>query len=339
MDKGEAAFSEPLLAVEDLSVRFDTPEGPALAVDRVGFELAPGETLGLVGESGCGKSVTSLSIMGLIESPPGKISGGRIAFQGRDLLKLGPEELRKIRGRSISMIFQEPMTSLNPVMNVGRQVAEPLTVHLGLSKAEALERAELLLHKVRIPAPKARLEDYPHQLSGGMRQRVMIAMALACDPMLLIADEPTTALDVTIQAQILSLINLLKEEMGTSVLLITHDLGVVAQMAGRVVVMYAGQVVEEAGRMKLFDEPFHPYTEGLLQSMPRLGTEERRLKEIPGLVPALTERVTGCKFADRCDYCFDLCRTERPELATVAPGHKARCWLWEHPEQRRKKNA
>ncbi len=328
-------MSEPLLDIRDLSVQFDTPEGPALAVDRVSFSLAPGETLGLVGESGCGKSVTSLSIMGLIESPPGRITHGSIKFAGRDLLGLGQEEMRAIRGRVISMIFQEPMTSLNPVMTVGRQVAEPLLIHLGLSRAEAWERAASLLDKVRIPAPKTRLNDYPHQLSGGMRQRVMIAMALACQPRLLIADEPTTALDVTIQAQILSLIDRLKEELGTSVLLITHDLGVVAQMAGRVVVMYAGQVVEEADRVELFDRPFHPYTQGLLKSVPRLGAEEKRLQEIPGLVPALTERVGGCKFAQRCAHCFEICRMKEPGLSTVGPEHKARCWLREHPGQRR----
>jgi len=325
----------PLLNLENLSVQFATPEGSALAVDHVSLKVAAGETLGLVGESGCGKSVTSLAVMGLIEDPPGKITSGKIEFEGRDLLALSPEEMRAVRGRSISMVFQEPMTSLNPVMTVGRQVTEPLTVHLGLTKAEAWEKARDLLALVRIPAPRERLHDYPHQLSGGMRQRVMIAMALACDPRLLIADEPTTALDVTIQAQILSLLVGLKEELGTSVLLITHDLGVVAQMASRVVVMYAGQVVEEAGREDLFDRPFHPYTQGLLRSMPRLGLKGKRLNEIPGLVPALTERVRGCKFAARCPHAFELCRETGPRLEEVGPGQRARCWLKEHPAQRK----
>jgi len=330
-------LSDDLLAIDNLSVEFETDQGPARAVDRLSLNLAPGQTLGLVGESGCGKSVTALSVMGLIDSPPGRITTGRIVFEGRDLLGLSAEEMRLIRGRRLSMIFQEPMTSLNPVMTVGRQVAEPLMVHLGLSRAEAWQRAAALLDKVRIPAPLARLKDYPHQLSGGMRQRVMIAMALACDPQLLIADEPTTALDVTIQAQILSLLVRLKEEFKTSVLLITHDLGVVAQMVSRMVVMYAGQVVEEASKEDIFDRPFHPYTQGLLRSMPRLGARgdgRQRLAEIPGLVPSLTERPAGCKFADRCPQAFDLCRNKEPRLEPVGQGQTARCWLKDHPRQR-----
>jgi ABC-type dipeptide/oligopeptide/nickel transport system ATPase component len=264
-------MSESLLGIEDLSVSFHTPEGVARAVDGVSFELNRGDSLGIVGESGCGKSVTSLSILRLIPSPPGVIESGRIRFEDRNLLELDPEGMRKIRGRDISMIFQEPMTSLNPVLPIGRQVAEPLMIHKGMTTAQALEGAAQWLDRVKIPAARKRLDDYPHQLSGGMRQRVMIAMAMVCGPRLLIADEPTTALDVTIQAQILSLMVGLKEETGMALLLITHNLGVVAQMAARVVVMYAGQVVEEAAVADLFERPFHPYTHGLLRSMPRLG--------------------------------------------------------------------
>ena len=328
-----------LLEIENLSVHFHIPEGVARAVDDVSLNLAPGETLGLVGESGCGKSVTSLSILGLIPSPPGRIDSGRITFEGQNLIDLHPEELRRIRGRDIAMIFQEPMTSLNPVLPVGRQVAEPLMLHKGLSKAEAYEQAAAWLDHVKIPAARKRLNDYPHQLSGGMRQRIMIAMAMVCGPKLLIADEPTTALDVTIQAQIMSLMVKLKEELEMSLLLITHDLGVVAQMASRVVVMYAGQVVEEAGITAIFDHPFHPYTRGLLKSMPHLGDRSRqgpaRLNEIPGTVPPLTERIKGCKFAQRCPYTFDLCRRQQPTLSEIRKGQRARCWLSKHPEKRR----
>ena len=328
-----------LLGIENLSVTFRTPEGVARAVDRVSFALERGETLGVVGESGCGKTVTSLSILGLIPSPSGAIESGRILFEDRDLLTLGPEALRGIRGRDISMIFQEPLTSLNPVLPIGRQVAEPLMVHRGLPKAQALDQAGEWLERVKIPAARRRLYDYPHQLSGGMCQRVMIAMAMVCRPKLLIADEPTTALDVTIQAQILSLMVGLKEETGTSLLLITHNLGVVAQMASRVVVMYAGQVAEEARAADLFDRPFHPYTQGLLHSMPRLGSRKagrsRRLREIPGIVPAITAAIAGCKFAERCPHAFDLCREKPPEFLNIRPGQRARCWLKEFPERRR----
>src|SRR5512143_1890867 len=328
-----------LLNIEDLSVTFRTPEGTARAVDQVSFTLDRGETLGVVGESGCGKSVTALSILGLIPSPPGAIESGRILFEDRNLLGLEPEALRRIRGRDISMIFQEPMTSLNPVLPIGRQVAEPLMVHQGLPHAEALDQAGEWLDRVKIPAARRRLDDYPHQLSGGMRQRVMIAMAMVCRPKLLIADEPTTALDVTIQAQILSLMIGLKEATGTSLLLITHNLGVVAQTASRVVVMYAGQVAEEARVADLFDRPFHPYTQGLLRSMPRLGGREagrtRRLREIPGIVPAITAAIAGCKFAERCPHAFDLCREKPPDLFGIQPGQRARCWLKEFPERRR----
>jgi oligopeptide/dipeptide ABC transporter ATP-binding protein len=332
-------MSGRLLGIEDLSVSFGAPEGSARAVDRVSFALDRGETLGVVGESGCGKSVTSLSILGLIPSPPGRIDSGRILFEDRNLLEMSPQDLRRVRGREISMIFQEPMTSLNPVLPIGRQVAEPLRVHRGLSNARALAQAVEWLERVKIPAARRRLDDYPHQLSGGMRQRVMIAMAMVCRPKLLIADEPTTALDVSIQAQILSLMVGLKEEIGMSLLLITHNLGVVAQMASRVVVMYAGQVVEEAPVADLFDRPFHPYTQGLLRSMPRLGGRSagrgRRLTEIPGIVPAITETLIGCKFNARCPHAFDRCREEAPGLLGIRQGQQARCWLLEFPELRR----
>ena len=332
-------MNDRLLEITDLAVHFHTPEGVARAVDGVSFDLAAGETIGLVGESGCGKSVTSLSVLGLIPSPPGRIEAGKILFSGQNLLHLDAEGLRKIRGRQISMIFQEPMTSLNPVLPIGRQVAEPLMIHQGLDKAAAYEKAASWLDYVKIPAAAKRLNDYPHQLSGGMRQRVMIAMAMVCGPKLLIADEPTTALDVTIQAQILSLMNRLKDELEMSLLLITHDLGVVAQMAARVVVMYAGQIVEEAGVADIFDRPFHPYTQGLLKSIPQTGgrfrNRIRRLSEIPGTVPPLTDIIVGCKFADRCPHAFELCRERQPKLLSVQQDHRARCWLKEHPERRR----
>jgi len=332
-------MNDRLLEIENLSVHFHIPEGVARAVDGISFHLAAGETIGLVGESGCGKSVTALSILGLIPSPPGRIESGKIMFSHQNLLDLDFESLRKIRGRKISMIFQEPMTSLNPVLPIGRQVAEPLMIHQGLSKTEAFEKAANWLDYVKIPAAAKRLNDYPHQLSGGMRQRVMIAMAMVCGPKLLIADEPTTALDVTIQAQILSLMNRLKDELEMSLLLITHDLGVVAQMAARVVVMYAGQVVEEASVADIFDRPFHPYTQGLLKSIPQAGGRFRnrikRLSEIPGTVPPLTDIIVGCKFADRCPHAFDLCRARQPDLWRLQEDHRARCWLREHPERRR----
>jgi oligopeptide/dipeptide ABC transporter ATP-binding protein len=319
-------MTEHLLELDNLSVHFHTAGGTARAADRVSFHLDPGETLGLVGESGCGKSVTSLAIMGLIPAP-GFIPAGRIFFEGRNLLELNHEEMRRIRGRDIAMIFQEPMTSLNPVLPIGRQVAEPLRVHKKLSKAEAYEQAGEWLEYVKIPAARKRLRDYPHQLSGGMRQRVMIAMSLICGPKILIADEPTTALDVTIQAQILSLMISLKEQLDMSLLLITHDLGVVAQMAKRVAVMYAGQVVEEACVLDLFDRPFHPYTRGLLKSAPRFGERKTEsLREIPGTVPPLTRHIPGCKFAERCHHAFSLCYESPPELVAIQEGHRARCW-------------
>lgn len=300
-------------------------------MDQVNFDLAPGETLGLVGESGCGKSVTALSILGLIPEPPGKIATGRILFSGMDLLRLEPEQLRRIRGNRISMIFQEPMSSLNPVLSIGRQVIEPLRTHKGLSRAEAEKEAIKWLTRVKIPGPKSHLRSYPHQISGGMRQRVMIAMAMAVRPEILLADEPTTALDVTIQAQILSLMLELKKKSDSSLLLITHDMGVVAQMASRVLVMYAGQVVEQAETETLFRSPRHPYTQGLLKSMPRLkrrNTRETiRLEEIPGTVPRLTESIPGCRFAKRCPVRIETCLTSKPELKRVQDNHLARCWL------------
>jgi oligopeptide/dipeptide ABC transporter ATP-binding protein len=330
---------ENLLQIEDLSVGFHLPEGVVRAVDKVSLNLARGETLGLVGESGCGKTVTSLSILGLVPSPPGRIEAGCILFDGQNLLDMDIERLRQIRGRDISMIFQEPMTSLNPVLSIGRQVAEPLMIHKGLSRSQALAEAAEWLDQVKIPAARQRLGDYPHQLSGGMRQRVMIAMAMVCRPKLIIADEPTTALDVTIQAQILSMMRELKEKLNMSLLLITHNLGVVAQTASRVMVMYAGQIVEEGSIIDIFDQPFHPYTQGLLNSMPKLGAHRYgrvpRLNEIPGAVPSLIEAAGGCRFADRCPYVFDMCKEQPPQLFQIRDGQRARCWLEYEPRRRK----
>jgi peptide/nickel transport system ATP-binding protein len=331
---GGSAMSPQLLEVDDLTTHFFTRDGIVRAVDGVSFSVMRGEVLAIVGESGCGKSVTSLSIMRLIASPPGRTVRGRVLFEGRDLLRLPEPEMRKVRGNAISMIFQEPMTSLNPVLTVGHQIAESLVVHRGLSRERAGERAIELLRLVHIPAPDRRAAQYPHELSGGMRQRVMIAMALACEPRLLIADEPTTALDVTIQAQILDLMRELKQKTGAAIVLITHDLGVVAEMAERVVVMYAGRKVEQAPVAELFARPLHPYTRGLLDSMPRLGgngtraTDGRRerLAEIPGTVPSLAEPIVGCAFAPRCAYATARCRTEAPPLEEKAAAHHAACF-------------
>jgi peptide/nickel transport system ATP-binding protein len=321
----------PLLQAEDLKTRFFMRDGVIRAVDGVSFSMAAGETLAIVGESGCGKSVTALSILRLIASPPGRIVGGKVWFEGRDLLSLSEDEMRAIRGDAISMIFQEPMTSLNPALTIGWQIAESLVVHRGLSKADAMKNAVEMLHKVRIPEPLRRVRQYPHELSGGMRQRVMIAMALACNPRLLLADEPTTALDVTIQAQILELMRELARETGAAIILITHDLGVVAEMAQRVVVMYAGRKVEEAPVEELFAHPRHPYTRGLLGSMPHLGASPpdgavKRLVEIPGMVPSLREEHPGCLFAPRCPNVIARCMQEVPPLATHGAGHSAACW-------------
>ena len=318
-----------LLEVERLQTHFATPDGIVRAVQGLSFHIEAGETVAIVGESGCGKSVTSMSILRLIATPPGRMAGA-IRFNGRDLLSLDETAMRRIRGNEISMIFQEPMTSLNPVLTIGRQIGETLRLHQGLDANAALERATAMLALVGIPAPERRVREYPHQLSGGMRQRVMIAMALACNPKLLIADEPTTALDVTIQAQILDLMRDLKTRMGSAIMLITHDLGVVAEMAERVVVMYAGRKVEEAPVRALFATPMHPYTRGLLGAVPRLGESLRagkreRLSEIPGLVPSLRAKIAGCAFAGRCGFATDACRSITPALRNLGNGQAAAC--------------
>jgi peptide/nickel transport system ATP-binding protein len=323
--------STALLAIEDLQTHFFTRDGVVRAVDGVSYAVEAGETLAVVGESGCGKSVTALSILRLVPSPPGRIVGGAIRFEGVDLLQIGEGEMRRIRGNEISMIFQEPMTSLNPVLTVSRQITETLILHQGLTARAAAARAIEMLRLVRIPEPKRRARQYPHELSGGMRQRVMIAMALACHPKLLIADEPTTALDVTIQAQILDLMRELKSEIGAAIILITHDLGVVAEMAQRVVVMYAGRKVEEAPVGDLFRRPQHPYTLGLLASVPRLGAtlgraEPPRLAEIPGTVPSLRDPIVGCAFAPRCAYATERCSREAPPLEAKTAAHLAACF-------------
>jgi peptide/nickel transport system ATP-binding protein len=331
-------MTEPLLRIRDLRTYFVTDRGggTARAVDGVSLDLFPGETLGVVGESGCGKTVLSLSILRLVPEPPGHVRpGSLIEFDGHNLLTLAPRDLRAVRGNRIAMIFQEPMTSLNPVLTIGNQVAEAAIVHERVSKAAARARAIELLRQVGIPEPDVRADHYPHQLSGGMRQRVMIAMALMCRPQILIADEPTTALDVTIQAQILELLARLQRELGMAVLLITHDLGVVAGSADRVVVMYAGQVVETAPTATLFSRPGHPYTEGLMESIPRLDRPRARLHSIPGSVPAATAWPAGCRFHPRCPYAWEKCRSEEPPLLeTGTPGHTARCWLVTEPAHR-----
>jgi peptide/nickel transport system ATP-binding protein len=325
-----AAATGPLLEIDDLRTWFFTRDGVVRAVDGVSLSVLPGETLAIVGESGCGKSVTALSVMRLIASPPGRTVSGSIRFAGRDLLALSETEMRKVRGNEISMVFQEPMTSLNPVMTIGRQIAETLTLHQGMESRAARRQAVAMLRLVHIPEPERRIGQYPHELSGGMRQRVMIAMALACNPRLLIADEPTTALDVTIQAQILDLLRELKQQIDAAIVLITHDLGVVAEMAQRVIVMYAGKKAEEAPVKALFRRPLHPYTKGLLGSMPRLGAPEEglppRLTEIAGTVPSLREAIPGCAFADRCFAVTDICRREPPPFEEKAPGHFAACF-------------
>ena len=317
-----------ILDIQGLKVHFSTDDGWVRAVDGVDIGVDRGETVSIVGESGCGKTVTAMTIMKLIAMPPGKIVGGRILWQGRDLVPLGPDGMRRIRAKEIGFVFQEPMTSLNPVYTVGAQIAESVREHESLSRRAALDRAAEMLRLVNIPNPRQRVDDYPHQFSGGMRQRVMIAMALACNPKLLIADEPTTALDVTIQAQILDLLNEMKERLGMAVLLITHAMGVVAETAQRVVVMYAGKVVEEAPVEALFARPLHPYTQGLIRSIPRLdlaATEHRRLEAIPGTVPSLLHPPPGCRFAARCRHAIEACRQQEPPLREIAPGHKAAC--------------
>jgi len=318
-----------LLQVKDLKTYFYTREGTVHAVDGIGYTLDQGETLGVVGESGCGKSVGALSLIRLIPDPPGRIVSGEVLFEGRDLLELSENEMRSIRGNHISMIFQDPMTSLNPVLKIGYQLAESTRLHLGLSRKEADDRSVELLEAVGLPDPRQRLKDYPHQFSGGMRQRVMIAMALSCEPKLLIADEPTTALDVTIQAQILDLLERLQERFGMSILLITHDLGVVAGVSDNVVVMYAGKIVERASAEELFANPQHPYTEALLASIPRLDEEGRkRLANIPGLPPDLVAPPPGCSFHPRCIHATEKCSTVEPVLSAHdgQPGHVVSCW-------------
>ncbi|MFP4201167.1 MAG: ABC transporter ATP-binding protein [Bacillota bacterium] len=322
-------MSEVLVNVENLRTFFYTEDGEVPAVDGVSFHINRGETLGVVGESGCGKSVTSLSIMRLIPDPPGKIlKGSSITFEDEELLTKSESGMRKIRGNDISMIFQEPMTSLNPVYTVGDQIMEAIELHQGLSEKEARQQAIEMLTLVGIPSPEQRVDEYPHQLSGGMRQRVMIAMALSCNPKLLIADEPTTALDVTIQAQILELMKRLKEEMGMAIMLITHDLGVIAEMAERVVVMYAGKIVEEGDVFDVFGDPMHPYTEGLLNSIPRMDAPTgQRLHVIEGVVPNPLAMPQGCYFNPRCPYAMDVCLQEQPDLMQVEDDRKVACWL------------
>jgi oligopeptide transport system ATP-binding protein len=316
-----------LLEIQDLTTRFHTPEGTVYAVNGVSFHLDQGETLAVVGESGSGKSVTMLSVLGLIPSPPGQVAAGRAVFDGVDLLRLPEQKLQDLRGKEIGMVFQDPMTSLNPVLTISRQLTEGLRRHLGFDQPRAIIRARELLDWVGIPDAAQRLADYPHQFSGGMRQRVMIAMALACVPRILIADEPTTALDVTIQAQIIDLVKNLRSQLDMAMVWITHDLGVVAGLADRVIVMYAGKIVEEAAVDDLFEDPRHPYTLALLEALPRADRRrEQRLKSIPGAPPNLLALPRGCPFAPRCEYTLERCRVEPPELRTVAPGHQSACW-------------
>jgi peptide/nickel transport system ATP-binding protein len=327
-------MAAPLLSIRDLRTYFYTEGGVAKAVDGVSFDVGAGETVGIVGESGCGKSVTALSILRLIQ-PPGRIeSGSRIEFEGKDLVTLPDDQMRRIRGNRISMIFQEPMSALNPVFSIGDQVAEVARIHAGIGRKKAWDRAVETLALTGIPAAEERAKQYPHQLSGGMRQRVLIAMALIMKPALVIADEPTTALDVTIQAQILDLLLHLQKEFGTSILMITHDLGVIAETTSRVIVMYAGEIVEEAAVDELFARPHHPYTEGLMHSMPHIGHDQARLNVIPGTVPAPTNWPHGCRFRERCPYSWDLPEREHPPLYDVGAAHVSRCHLAREPERR-----
>jgi len=322
--------TQPLLEVKNLKTQFFTQDGVVKAVDDVSFDILPGETLGVVGESGCGKSITAMSIMRLIPTPPGRIVNGQILFDGEDIITMSDEEIRNIRGNKIAMIFQDPMTSLNPVLSINRQIGETLELHMGMSKSQARQRAIELLRMVGIPNAEQRVDQYPHQFSGGMRQRVMIAMALSCNPVLLIADEPTTALDVTIQAQILDLMRNLQTEYNTAVMLITHDLGVVAGMTDRINVMYAGHIVETATTEELFANPRHPYTVGLLNSIPRLDAQRKaKLDPIRGLPPDLIDLPDMCPFLPRCDYARERCEQQNPPLMEVAPAHRSACWFWE----------
>ncbi len=335
--QNEKKSKELLLEVKNLKTYFHTEDGVVKAVDGVSFEIYKGEVLGVVGESGCGKSVTSLSIMRLVQEPPGKITADNLTFEGDEILKKSESAMRKIRGNDISMIFQEPMTSLNPVYTVGNQISEAIILHQKLSKDKAMEKSVEMLRKVGIPLPEKRVHEYPHQLSGGMRQRVMIAMALSCNPKLLIADEPTTALDVTIQAQILDLMGSLQRDFDAAIMLITHDLGVVAETADRVVVMYAGKVVEYSDVSTIFHEPRHPYTWGLLQSIPRLDEERERLLVIEGVVPNPLFLPDGCKFHPRCRFASEKCAEEEPELEDIDSGHQVRCWHYDKVAEADKK--
>ncbi|MEW6262735.1 MAG: ABC transporter ATP-binding protein [Thermodesulfobacteriota bacterium] len=323
----ESLGTEPVLSLRSLTTVFKTDLGLVRAVDGLDLDVYPGSTLGLVGESGCGKSTVGLSIMGLVPKPPGEVVAGEIFFQGTDMRKLSNKDMRRIRGNKISMIFQEPMTSLNPVLKVGRIMSEVIALHQKTSRKEAWQRSIEALDKVRIPSPELRINDYPHEMSGGMRQRVMIALAISSQPDLIIADEPTTALDVTIQAQILSLLNQIKKDLNTSIILVTHNLGVIAENAQQVAVMYAGRLVEYAATGKLFDQPLHPYTAGLLLSAPRLGSKAQgRLKVIPGAVPNLLDPPPGCRFAERCEQAMGQCRTADPKLVAPESDHLVRCW-------------
>lgn len=329
LSPGDTLISESVLSVSDLTTRFNTLDGVVHAVNGVSFELRPGEFLGVVGESGSGKSVTMMSLLKLIPMPPGEIIGGSAMFGGEDLLQMKREALRKVRGGQIGFIFQDPMTSLNPVLTIGKQLSEPLILHRGASRKEAKKRAAELLELVGLPDAEQRLKSYPHELSGGMRQRVMIAMALACEPQVIIADEPTTALDVTIQAQIIETVRELREKLGTAVIWITHDLGVVAGLADRVIVMYGGEIVEQAPVGRLYAHPSHPYTEGLLESVPRLDQKGQELASIPGQPPSLYAEPVGCSFAPRCKYAFDRCLTENPVLTEIgkpSDEHSIKCW-------------
>ncbi|MFZ7127451.1 MAG: ABC transporter ATP-binding protein [Desulfobacterales bacterium] len=322
----------PLLDIRHLRTHFRSPQGTVRAVEDVSLSVDTGEILGIVGESGCGKSVLSLSILRLLPIPPAHFAGGEIGFEGKDLLRYSTEEIRRIRGNRISMIFQEPMTALNPVFTIGNQLAEVFRVHWSLNSRQAQEKSVEMLEKVGVPAPRRRVREYPYQLSGGMRQRVMIAMALACRPALLIADEPTTALDVTIQAQILELINQLREELKTAVIMISHDLGVIAETADRVMVMYTGRIVEAAGTLDLFETPLHPYTRGLLRAIPTAepGGDRGELYEITGVVPSLLHLPEGCPFNPRCPLAEAICREQEPDLRELAPGHRVACWMADH---------
>ena len=321
-----------LLEIRNLCTHFKTPHGTVQAVDDVSLDVDSGDVLGIVGESGCGKSVLSLSILQLLPKPPAIFAGGNIIFEGRDLLRATAEEVRKIRGNRISMIFQEPMSALNPVFTIGNQLSEVFRVHWSLGGSEALAKSVEMLEKVGVPAPQRRVKEYPYQLSGGMRQRVMIAMALACRPALLIADEPTTALDVTIQAQILDLMGQLREELGTAIVIISHDLGVIAETADRVAVMYTGQIMESADTLSLFAMPLHPYTRGLMKAIPSLvsGADHTELFEITGVVPSLLDLPTGCPFNPRCPQVDVICRQQKPILREVAAGHQVACWMVDH---------